>query len=246
MDSIASNDAVVRWWTAFKNDNDQEARANLVLHYTPLVKYVVGRLRSGMPSHVDQNDLLSDGVMGLMDAIEKFELDRGLQFQTYATQRIRGAVVDGLRSSDWVPRAVREKIRSIDMAQATLERRLGRPATDHEVAAELQLSVDQLRHMYTETSYTQVVSSDALELHEGSQPNSLIADADFGDDLPEGFLDAVRRLPERDQIVVALYYWEHFTLAEIGQVLQVTESRISQLHSRATMTLRRTLAGSDA
>ncbi len=246
MDTEETTNALTGWWEAYKQHDDQEARANLVLHYTPLVKYVVGRLRSGMPSHVDQNDLLSDGVMGLMDAIEKFQPERGLKFQTYATQRIRGSVVDGLRSSDWVPRAVREKIRNIDVARATLERQLGRPPKDEEVAAELQLSVTELRQMYTETSYTNVVSADALELHEGSHPQSTVSGADFDDDLPDGFLAAVRRLPERDQVVVALYYWEHFTLAEIGQVLQVTESRISQLHSRATMTLRRSLAGADA
>ncbi len=242
METNGSTDAVAQWWADFKSHNDQEARARLVLHYTPLVKYVVGRLRSGMPAHVDQNDLLSDGVMGLMDAIEKFELTRGLQFQTYATQRIRGAVVDGMRSADWVPRAVREKIRAIDLAQAALEHGLGRPPTDDEVAVELEITVPELRRMYTEVSYTRVVSSDALELDEGSHAQSTVGPADFDDGLPDGFLPAVRGLPERDQIVVALYYWEHFTLAEIGQVLQVSESRISQLHTRATLTLRRTLA----
>lgn len=228
-------------WRRFKDTGDPEARDQLVLRFAPLVKYVVGRLRSGLPANVDSNDLTSDGVLGLLDAVTKFDPERGLQFQTYAVARIRGAIVDGLRSTDWVPRSVREKIRDINAAQATLERRLGRGPEDREVAEELGISVAELQHLYAETSYTNLLS---LEAATTGEDDAVRVDLDLPDaeDLPEGFLRAVRELPERDQIVIALYYWDRLTLAEIGQVLGVTESRVSQLHSRATLTLRRKLA----
>lgn len=228
-------------WRRFKDTGDPEARDQLVLRFAPLVKYVVGRLRSGLPANVDSNDLTSDGVLGLLDAVTKFDPERGLQFQTYAVARIRGAIVDGLRSTDWVPRSVREKIRDINAAQATLERRLGRGPEDREVAEEMGISVAELQHLYAETSYTNLLS---LEAATTGEDDAVRVDLDLPDaeDLPEGFLRAVRELPERDQIVIALYYWDRLTLAEIGQVLGVTESRVSQLHSRATLTLRRKLA----
>jgi len=228
-------------WRQFKANGDPGTRDRLVLHYSPLVKFVAGRVRSGLPSSVDQNDLVSDGVLGLMDAIDKFDLERGLQFQTYAVTRIRGAIVDGLRSSDWVPRSVREKIRDIDAAQARLEVSLGRAPGDAEVAAELGMTVKELRKVYTQTAHTSVVSFETVLDEEAPRETVDLPGAE--DDLPAGFLAAVRELAERDQIVVALYYWERLTLAEIGQVLGVTESRVSQLHSRATLALRRKLVG---
>src|SRR5262245_11234811 len=170
-----------------------------------------------------------------MDAIDKFDPARGLQFQTYAVTRIRGAIVDGLRSSDWVPRSVREKIRYVDAAQARLEASLGRTPEDAEVAAELGISVHDLRNIYSQAASASVVSFETVV--EDEPPSTVAPPSGLGDgdDLPDGFLAAVRDLPERDQVVVALYYWERLTLAEIGQVLGVTESRVSQLHSRATM-----------
>lgn len=231
-------------WERFKRDGDKDARDRLVVHFSPLVKFVAGRVRSGLPPSVDQADLVSDGVIGLMDAIEKFEPARGLQFQTYAVSRIRGAMVDGLRSSDWVPRSIREKIRDLDAAQARLERELGRAPTDGEVARELGISVDDLRKIYSQTAHTSVVSFETVLEDEAPRATADLPGAD--DDLPPGFLAAIRELAERDQIVVALYYWERLTLAEIGRVLGVTESRVSQLHSRATMALRRKLVGAVA
>jgi RNA polymerase sigma factor for flagellar operon FliA len=228
-------------WRRYKQTGDRAARDRLVLQYSPLVKYVAGRVRSGFPPSVDQADLVSDGVIGLMDAIDKFDPDRGLQFQTYAVSRIRGAIVDGLRASDWVPRSVREKIRDIGAAQATLEARLGRAPDDDEVAAELSVTVAELRAMYTQTAHTTVVSFENATLDDEETPRSSFDLPGADDDIPAGFLAAVRELAERDQVVIALYYWDRLTLAEIGQVLGVTESRVSQLHSRATMTLRRKL-----
>ena len=238
----ALDNSVDLLWRRFKDDGDKDARDRLVLQYSPLVKYVAGRVRSGLPSTVEQADLVSDGVIGLMDAIDKFDPDRGLQFQTYAVSRIRGAIVDGLRASDWVPRSIREKIRDINAAQAGLERQLGRAPQDDEVAAELGITVAELRTMYSQTAYTSVVSFEAATLDDEETPRAAVDLPGADDDIPPGFLAAVRELAERDQIVVALYYWERLTLAEIGQVLGVTESRVSQLHTRATMTLRRKLA----
>lgn len=226
-------------WRRYKDGGDREARDRLVVHYSPLVKFVAGRVRSGLPSSVDQNDLVSDGVIGLMDAVDKFQPERGLQFQTYAVQRIRGAIVDGLRSSDWVPRSVREKIRDIDAAQTRLEARLGRAPSDTEIAVELDLTIEELRKVYSLTAHTSVVSFETVL--EDDTPRAHVDLPGADDDLPPGFLRAVRELPERDQVVVALYYWERLTLAEIGRVLGVTESRVSQLHSRATLSLRRKL-----
>lgn len=237
--SVVDEHSVDALWRRFKDDGDREARDRLVVHYSPLVKFVAGRVRSGLPASVDQNDLVSDGVLGLMDAIDKFEPERGLQFQTYAVTRIRGSIVDGLRTSDWVPRSVREKIRDIDAAQSRLEARLGRAPSDAEIAAELDLSVEELRKVYSLTAHTSVVSFETVLDDEAPRAHADLPGAD--DDLPPGFLRAVRELAERDQVVVALYYWERLTLAEIGRVLGVTESRVSQLHSRATMSLRRKL-----
>lgn len=237
-----TDQSVDELWRRFKTEGDRDARDRLVVHYAPLVKFVAGRVRSGLPASVDQNDLVSDGVIGLMDAVDKFEPERGLQFQTYAVTRVRGAIVDGLRTSDWVPRSVREKIRDIDAAQTRLEAQLGRSPTDREVADELGLSIEELRKVYTLTAHTSVVSFETVVDEDAPGSTTDLPGAD--DDLPPGFLRAVRELAERDQVVVALYYWERLTLAEIGQVLGVTESRVSQLHSRATMQLRRKLLDS--
>ncbi|WP_207950099.1 FliA/WhiG family RNA polymerase sigma factor [Nocardioides ochotonae] len=229
-------------WRRFKHDHDPQARDQLVLQFSPLVKYVVGRLRSSLPASVDSDDLTSDGVLGLLDAVDKFDPERGLQFQTYAVSRIRGAIVDGLRSTDWVPRSVREKIRDLNAAQTTLERRLGRSPDDTEVAAELGIGITELQEMYAQTSYTNVLSLEASTTGEDDPAPAASYLPGPGEDWPDGFLQAVRSLPERDQILIALYYWDRLTLAEIGQVLGVTESRVSQLHSRATLTLRRRIA----
>jgi RNA polymerase sigma factor for flagellar operon FliA len=237
---VQTDQPVDSLWDRYKRLGDPSARDRLVVHYSPLVKFVAGRVRSGLPPSVEQAELVSDGVIGLMDALEKFDPERGLQFQTYAVSRIRGAIVDGLRAADWVPRSVREKIRDIDAAQAKLERSLGHSPSDSEVAAELGMSVAELRKVYGQTAHTSVVSFETgLDEHEVPHATTDLPGAD--DDIPPHFLAAVRELPQRDQIVVALYYWERLTLAEIGQVLGVTESRVSQLHSRATLTLRRKL-----
>jgi RNA polymerase sigma factor FliA len=237
---VYADDSVL--WRSYQATGDPETRELLVIRYAPLVKFVAGRMRAGLPAYVDQDDLISDGVMGLMDAIEKFEPDRGLQFRTYAVPRIRGAIKDGLRSSDWVPRMVRENLRDIEAATTTLAHRLGRRPKEAELAEEMEVSREELRRMYSQSSYA-TVSSIELELADGDSVSGAIdaLPAD-GTSFPIGFLAAVRGLPERDRIVVALYYWERLSMAEIGEVLQVSESRVSQLMTRATLELRRRLA----
>ena len=226
-------------WEAYKSTGDRELRNKLVLRYSPLVKYVAGRIRPGLPQSVDMADLLSDGVLGLMDAIEKFDPERGLQFQTYAVPRIRGAILDGLRATDWVPRTVRNKIREIERAQATLEHQLGRTPDDQEIAAELGISIAELRQLYSKVAYTGVAYLDEVGMHDDLTAGATTMHLDTDDDeMRTALVHAIRELPERDQIIVTLYYFESLTLSEIGQILGVTESRISQLHTRCAMSLR--------
>lgn len=232
-------DDVAGLWKEYGRSHDLELRNRLVLHYAPLVKYVVGRVRSGLPQNVDDADLISEGVIGLMDAIDKFQPSRGLKFQTYAVPRIRGAIIDGLRASDWVPRSVRAKAREIERVQVMLESRLGHTPDDSEISQELQISVKELRQVYAKAAHTSVASIDELGGVEDIAPvtGDLLEDRET----QEALMYAIGDLPERDRIVVALYYFEGLTLSEIGQVLGVTESRVSQLHSRIAVALRNNL-----
>jgi RNA polymerase sigma factor for flagellar operon FliA len=224
-------------WRDFKATGDLDTRNRLVLQYSPLVKYVVGRVRSGVPQNVESADLLSDGFIGLMDAVSKFEPDRGLQFQTYAVPRIRGAILDGMRKADWVPRGVRSQMRSIERTQVALQHRLGRTPKDAEVALELEMTVEDLHAVRSKASYTGVGHLDDTGSGEESLAGPVDIDTEAGE-VRTALVTAIRRLPERDQVIMTLYYFEGLTLSEIGQVLSVTESRISQLHSRCTATLR--------
>ena len=222
-------------WVEFKATGSPELRNRLVIQYAPLVKYVAGRLRSGLPQNVDTNDLVSEGVFGLMDAIEKFDIGRGLEFQTYAVPRIKGAMIDALRSQDWVPRSVREKLRAIEKAHAVLVEKLGRTPSEEEIAAEMGITPKALNGLYAKVSYTSIAAvEDLVVVDDAPAPGAALED----DAVKEALLRHVRDLRERDQIIVALYYYEGFTLAEIGQVLGVTESRVSQLHTRAMLALR--------
>jgi RNA polymerase sigma factor for flagellar operon FliA len=226
---------VVDVWREFRTTGDAALRNRLVLQYAPRGKYVAGRLRTRLPENVDADDLVSDGVLGLMDAIERFEPDRGLSFQTFAVPRIRGAIIDGMRAMDFVPRSVRDKLRTVQRAQLALEERLGRAPEEEELARETGLPVATLRDLG----------------RQGSSNHANLDDFDLADELSnaaehrieEGavtasVMQAVEGMAERDQILIALYYFEGLTLAEIGQVLGVTESRVSQLHRRAMTTLR--------
>jgi RNA polymerase sigma factor for flagellar operon FliA len=234
---------VTQIWADYQRTRDGDLRNRLVLQYSPLVKFVAGRVRSGLPTTVDQSDLVSDGVLGLIDAIERFEPERGLQFQTFAVPRIRGAIIDGLRAMDWVPRSVRAKVREVAEAQAVLEARLGRAPDDAEVAAEVGLSPSELRDLYSRVSFTSVASFDDTGLTDDLAGRALEATED--EDTRRVLRQAIAGLQERDQVILALYYFEGLTLAEIGSVLSITESRVSQLHTRATLALRGHLSAFD-
>ena len=225
-------------WREFRATKDPGLRNRLVLQYAPLVKYVAGRLRTRMPDSVEQDDLVSDGVLGLMDAIERFEPARGLSFQTFAVPRIRGAIIDGMRSMAFVPRSVRDKLRLVHRAQVTLEERLGRVPEDTEVAREVGIPVQQLRDLSRQGN------SNHANLDDFDLADELSSAADHQveqGDTNASLMRVVDQLAERDQVIIALYYFEGLTLAEIGQVLGVTESRVSQVHRRATATLRQKL-----
>jgi RNA polymerase sigma factor for flagellar operon FliA len=230
-------------WTEFRETRDPALRNRLVLQYAPLVKYVAGRLRTRMPDSVEQDDLVSDGVLGLMDAIERFEPARGLSFQTFAVPRIRGAIIDGMRSMDFVPRSVRDKLRVVHRAQVSLEQKLGRTPDDTEVASEVGIPVQQLRDL------SRQASSNHANLDDFDLADELSQAADHRveqGDVNASLMRVVHQLVERDQVIIALYYFEGLTLAEIGQVLGVTESRVSQVHRRATTTLRERLLELDS
>jgi RNA polymerase sigma factor for flagellar operon FliA len=230
-------------WAEYVATRDPLLRNRLVMQYSPLVKYVAGRIRTGMPESVDQDDLVSDGVIGLMDAIERFQPERGLTFQTFAVPRIRGAIIDGMRSMDFVPRSVRDKVRAINRARIVLEDKLARSPDDHELATEAGLSVSEMRDLSKRagSSHANVDDFDLSDDLVGAVHQE-VEDIEFSAALRK----VVGLLSERDQILIALYYFEGFTFAEIGRVFGVTESRVSQLHRRATNVLRDKLAGHDA
>lgn len=242
MTSTGHDDTVLTVWAEYQRTREPDLRNRLVVQYSPLVKYVAGRMRSRLPHSVDQDDLVSDGVLGLMDAIERFDPARGLSFQTFAVPRIRGAIIDGLRAMDFVPRSVRDKVRVVQQAQAELEDRLGRVPEDAEVARALGVSVQHVRDLTRQTSSTHA-SLDDFDLADelGTAAETAVEEGDVNASL----MRVVEELDERDQVVIALYYFEGLTLAEIGRVLGVTESRISQVHSRATSRLRAKLVALD-
>jgi RNA polymerase sigma factor for flagellar operon FliA len=243
-------------WRRFKDDGDKRARERLVLAYSPLVKYVAGRMSSGLPAHVEQADLISYGLLGLISAVERFEPEREIRFETFAVTRIKGSIIDELRSLDWVPRSVRAKAREIERVNAKLEHRLSRAPTDAEMAEEMGVTQQELQDSLVRIANSSVIALDELWTvsdSSGDQVSLLdtIADPDAPDparemdltDMKDQLANSIARLPEREKLVIALYYYENLTLREIGEVLGVTESRVSQLHTKAVLRLRSRLQG---
>src|SRR5436309_15180473 len=241
-------------WTRYKDSGDTHARERLVLAYSPLVKYVAGRMASGLPAHVEESDLISYGLLGLISAIERFDPSREIKFETFAVARIKGSIIDELRSLDWVPRSVRAKAREIETAHSKLERTLARTPTDEEVANELGVSMDDFQESLLQISNSSIVALDelwAVSDSSGDQVSLLDTMKDPGavdparelgvSELKDRLANAISRLPEREKLVVALYYYENLTLREIGEVLGVTESRVSQLHTKAVLRLKSAL-----
>jgi RNA polymerase sigma factor for flagellar operon FliA len=246
-------------WREYRRNRDQGIRDRLILTYAPLVKYVAGRLGSGLPAHVDEGDLVSYGLLGLIGAIERYDPDRDVKFETYAIARIKGAIIDELRAMDWVPRSVRARAREIERAIAELEKQLLRAPTDEEIAKKVGITEDELEESLTEISRSSIaaldelwtVSSsggdqialiDTIEDTEAPDPQSSLSQTE----MKEAIGEAIARLPEREKLVVTLYYYEELTLREIGEVLGVTESRVSQLHTKAILRLKARLSGSPA
>lgn len=241
---------IERLWTEFKANGAGELRDQLILHYSPLVKYVAGRVAVGLPQNIEQADLFSYGVFGLIDAITKFDPTRGYKFETYAIARIKGAILDELRSTDWVPRSVRAKARAVERAYAKLESDLHRGPTDAELAEALGLDDDQFSALLTQIFFVGLVALDEIvyvgvERNEPVTLGDSLADSANGpmavfeiEETRQALADAIAHLPEREKVVLTLYYYEGLTLAEIGQVLGVTESRICQIHTKAVLHLR--------
>jgi RNA polymerase sigma factor FliA len=246
-------------WREYRRSGDQGIRDRLILTYAPLVKYVAGRLGSGLPAHVDEGDLVSYGLLGLIAAIERYDPDRDVKFETYAIARIKGSILDELRAMDWVPRSVRSRAREIERAIADLESKLGRAPNDEEIATKIGISQEDLEDSLTDISRSSIAALDELWTVSGSGGDQIalidtIEDESVPDpqsamsatEMKEAIADAIARLPEREKLVVTLYYYEDLTLREIGEVLGVTESRVSQLHTKAILRLKARLGGTMA
>ena len=247
-----------RLWNEYKESGSTDIRDRLIVHYSPLVKYVAGRVAVGLPQNVEQADLVSYGIFGLIDAIDKFDLDRGFKFETYAIARIKGAILDELRSMDWVPRSVRAKARALEKAYSKLEAELHRTPTDDELSEELGFSEDQLQTTLSQISFIGLVALDEMLSVGGERGESVTLGDTIASDASEGpvavyeveemrhiLAEAINRMPEREKIVLTLYYYEGLTLAEIGEVLGVTESRVCQIHTKAVLQLRSRVTASE-
>jgi RNA polymerase sigma factor for flagellar operon FliA len=247
----AKQQDITEAWRLYKEFGDSRARDRLILAYSPLVKYVAGRMSSGLPAHIEEGDLVSYGLLGLIGALERFDPSRNIKFETYAVPRIKGSIIDELRALDWVPRSVRSWARKVEAAITELENRLTRAPTDEETAEALGIRNDEYQDILNQISCASVVALD--EFWDSSGPGQdkvnlidTIEDSDAPDPsrayrirvVKETLTLAIERLPERERIVIGLYYYEGLTLKEIGEVLGVTESRVSQLHTKAVLRLR--------
>jgi RNA polymerase sigma factor for flagellar operon FliA len=241
-------------WEEYGRTNSEEIREYFIEKYSPLVKYVAGKISTGMPQSVEFDDLISYGVFGLLDAIGKFDINRGIKFKTYAMTRIRGAIFDELRSIDWIPRSIRQKAKQMEQIISDLENKLGRPVEDEEIAQEMSISVDELQELMLQVSGTSIVSlNDIWYLGDDNDEVSIIETLESPstmnpdilvekEEIKDIIVEAIKKLPDKEKKVIVLYYYEDLTLKEIGQVLDVTESRVSQLHTKAIMRLRGRLA----
>lgn len=248
--SINDNKEEDKRWVEYRKTHSVKVRDDFIRQYMPLVKYVAGKISVGMPNSVEWEDLVSFGQFGLLDAIEKYDTSKGVKFKTYAVTRIRGAIFDELRQIDWVPRSVRQKSREIESAINSVESKLGRAASDSEVAGELGISEDEYHRAVMKVSGTSVMSlddawkngddygsisiGDSIESPESMNPDKIVEQ----EEVKRVLNQAMNELPAREKQVLALYYSEDLTFKEIGQAMGVSESRISQLHTKAILRLR--------
>lgn len=235
-------------WDRWLKRRSSSARDHLIVSYAPLVKFIAGRVGSGLPNSVDPGDLVSSGVIGLIDAIERFDPQRAVKFETFATPRIRGAIYDGLRELDWVPRSVRSRARDVERAIASLESTLGRSPTDAELSEHLGITRDVLRQWLSSIASTTIGPLErALAL--GVEPTALSGEVPIVPstvieerELRELMHAEIDKLPEREKLVLSLYYDEGLTLAQISRVLGVSESRVPQIHTKSVLHLRARLS----
>ena len=237
-------------WLEYKKTRNPKLRDDFIKQYSPLVKYVAGKVAVGMPNNVEFDDLVGYGVFGLLDAIEKFDPEKNVKFKTYAVTRIRGAIFDELRALDWVPRSVRQKTREIEDTIVSLEANLGRTATDSEIAKALGVTESEFQQSLLKISGTSVLSLNDVWYSGDDSERVSIGDSIEGpsvfnpdmvverDEIKRVIVESINELPEKEKLVLVLYYYEDLTLKEIGKVLEVTESRVSQLHTRAILRLR--------
>jgi len=237
-------------WKLYRRTQDRKIRDYFVRQYAPLVKYVAGKIALGMPQNVEFDDLVGFGVFGLFDAIDKFDPGKHVKFKTYAVTRIRGAIFDELRTIDWVPRSVRQKAREVEETVRRLEAAHGRAATDEEIASAMALDLKEFQQMMLKISGTSMLSlhdiwytgedndkisiADSIESPGSLNPDTIVEK----EEIKRVIVAAIKELPEKEKKVLVLYYYEDLTLREIGEVLEVTESRVSQLHTKAIMRLR--------
>ncbi|MBU2539297.1 MAG: FliA/WhiG family RNA polymerase sigma factor, partial [Proteobacteria bacterium] len=224
-------------------------RNELILTYTPLIKYIAARLAARLPAQVSLDDLISCGIIGLIDAINKFDVSKNVQFKTYAEFRVKGAMLDELRALDWVPRSVRRKTTDLERAYADIEKQVGRPATDEEVAKNMGLALDDFYKLLDETKSVTFMDIEFLRQKTTEASDPTLSDTFAMDDrdpftainlsqIREIIAKAISDLPDKEKLTVSLYYQEELTMKEIGEVLGYTESRISQMHSKAMFRLR--------
>ncbi len=253
-DSTLKEKSEEELWRLYKKSKDPRIRDFFIRQYAPLVKYVAGKVAIGMPNNVEFDDLVGFGVFGLFDAIEKFDPNKHVKFKTYAVTRIRGSIFDELRSIDWVPRSVRQKTREVEESIRKLEASLGRAATDREIAREMRVDIKEFQQIMLKISGTSVLSLNEVwytgdENDKISIVESIESPSTFNPDtivekeeIKRVIVEAINELPEKEKKVLILYYYEDLTLKEIGEVLEVTESRISQLHTKAIIRLRSKLS----
>lgn len=240
----------IKLWKKYKRTKHRALREEIVKRYLYLVKYVAGRVAIGLPPNVEFNDLVSYGILGLFDAITKYDVSQGNKFETYAVARIRGSIMDELRKLDWAPRLLRKKAREIEKKCRELEEKLGRTPQDEDLAKEMKISVDELNGIYNELNSTTFLSLDEVwQNDEGNKPISRLQTIEDSvmtnqfhyvhqNEVKEILSNSVDELPEREKLVIVLYYYENLTLREIGEILNVSESRVCQIHTKVVLRLR--------
>ena len=243
MESDANKIDIRTLWLKYKETKSVDLRNAIAEHYLPLVRIVCGRLAMSLPPHLDRDDLLSSGFFGLLDAIDRFDPTRNIKFETYAGMRVRGAMLDYLRSKDWIPVSMRQRIRKYEQTICRLENELGRSATDVELAAALEISVEELQTLVNQcNSATVVPLEEYLKTDTAEAVDTNPANSTELFELKDMLAKAIDRLPEKERTVVSLYYYEELTLKEISLILHLTEARISQLHTKAIFRMRGYLA----